>query len=72
MSSQQAKAQKQNPIPVAGNDEAVFWMQEVACEADGTPRLKPVANDTLYDYLESRYGGGFAQWVVDGMDRRRA
>ncbi len=27
-----------------------------------------VANDTLYAELEMRYGGGFAQWIVDRMN----
>ncbi|MDD9901199.1 MAG: hypothetical protein OXT65_09500 [Alphaproteobacteria bacterium] len=48
---------------------------ELICPADSTGRppraIKmggqevPAANDTLYDELEARYGGGFAQWVVD-------
>lgn len=25
------------------------------------------ANDILYEELEARYGGGFAQWVADRM-----
>ena len=29
----------------------------------GTAEL--AANDTLYDELEARYGGGFAQWITD-------
>jgi len=27
-----------------------------------------VATDPLYSELEMRYGGGFAQWLVDRMD----
>jgi hypothetical protein len=27
----------------------------------------PAANDTLYSELELRYGGAFAQWIVDGL-----
>lgn len=26
------------------------------------------ANDSLYEELEARYGGGFAQWVTDRLN----
>jgi len=29
-------------------------------------------NDSLYHELELRYGGGFAQWVVDGLNKLQA
>ncbi|MDD9900263.1 MAG: hypothetical protein OXT65_04730 [Alphaproteobacteria bacterium] len=31
--------------------------------------VRPAANDELYDELELRYGGAFAQWVVDRLNR---
>ncbi len=30
-----------------------------------------VANDTLYKELEMRYGGGFAQWIIDDLNRTK-
>ncbi len=26
-------------------------------------------NDTLYEDLEARYGSGFAQWIIDGLNK---
>jgi len=30
------------------------------------------ANDSLYNELEMRYGGGFAQWIIDGLKKKHA
>ena len=35
-----------------------------------TSSHSPAANDSLYSILEARYGGGFAQWIVDGLHKR--
>jgi len=38
---------------------------------DGVGRIVNfyTTNDSLYQELELRYGGGFAQWVVDGLNK---
>jgi hypothetical protein len=37
-----------------------------AKDAQALAEILP-ANDSLYAVLEARYGGGFAQWVVDRL-----
>lgn len=56
---------KPQTLVVVENDNTVRWMQAVP----GIAEPMPVANDTLYHALEMRYGGGFAQWVIDGLQK---
>lgn len=51
--------QKPNLKPAAKQAQPV--------ETAETAKPRIAANDTLYGELEMRYGGAFAQWVVDGL-----
>ena len=42
--------------------------QERRRQARKSGQADDAANDTLYNELESRYGGGFAQFVVDRLN----
>lgn len=64
-----SEASETQIVPVQGEGDSVIWMEEFIAE-DGTIALRPAANDTLYEILERRYGGGFAQWVIDGLNRQ--
>jgi hypothetical protein len=67
MSSNLAK-EKLRLFPVVENDNTVRWVQRLPL-ADGESRVQPVEHDLLYEELERRYGGGFAQWVIDGLKK---
>jgi hypothetical protein len=60
----------QKPFLTINRDNKTQWVQKV-CTEDGVREI-PVANDVLYASLELRYGPGFAQWVIDGLDKKAA
>lgn len=50
--------------------------QKARSQQEGVPTVEikivgTVANDSLQEELEARYGVGFAQWVIDGLNKSR-
>jgi len=37
-----------------------------------TDQNMPLPDENLYALLEKKYGGGFAQWFVDELQKKRA
>lgn len=51
-------------------EDGAFLLREEADRLMARIQQKQAANDTLddlQDVLEMRYGGGFAQWVIDSI-----
>jgi hypothetical protein len=48
-----------------------FAMSQTAQQPQSAAVQQVAANTNLYSELEKRYGGGFAQWMVDRIEQQK-